>query len=404
MFGSEVLDVLIGMAFIYLLLSLVASAVREGVESLLKARAVHLERGIRELLDDQTNAGLVTHLYNHPLVFSLYKGKYTSDPTRMLGRSLPTYIPSRAFAQALVDLVTRGPAGNALSVYDAVTPGITVQGVRAALPTVQSPRLARMMTLLTDGAADIEQVIANTEQWFNDAMEQVSAVYRRRTQWGVLIIAAIVSVALNVDSIAIANHLARSKGAREALVARAATYLKENDRPSTSAATQADTTVASVQARADSTQAVLRRQVADLQSLDIPLGWSYVAHAPGNAPAADTTGWGILTKIFGLLVTTFAVSLGAPFWFDLLKRVVSIRSTVKPGEEEKKTTDEKARTGTRGPNTTPSSGPTASVVPGSVTAASSAAAPTSAPPNSQVPPTGYVPHQWTTGPADEGLL
>jgi hypothetical protein len=35
-------------------------------------------------------------------------------------------------------------------------------------------------------------------------------------------------------------------------------------------------------------------------------------------------------KILGLLVTVLAISLGAPFWFDLLNRLVNLRSTGKP--------------------------------------------------------------------------
>ena len=32
---------------------------------------------------------------------------------------------------------------------------------------------------------------------------------------------------------------------------------------------------------------------------------------------------------FGLLLTTLALSLGAPFWFDLLQKVANIRSAAK---------------------------------------------------------------------------
>jgi hypothetical protein len=63
MFGSEMLDVVIGMIFVYLLVSLICSAANELIERQLKNRATDLERGIRELLDDKDGTGLVTEVY-----------------------------------------------------------------------------------------------------------------------------------------------------------------------------------------------------------------------------------------------------------------------------------------------------------------------------------------------------
>src|SRR5262249_49358560 len=40
-------------------------------------------------------------------------------------------------------------------------------------------------------------------------------------------------------------------------------------------------------------------------------------------------------SVLGLLITALAVSLGAPFWFDLLNKTVPIRSTVKPEEKDR---------------------------------------------------------------------
>jgi hypothetical protein len=52
----------------------------------------------------------------------------------------------------------------------------------------------------------------------------------------------------------------------------------------------------------------------------------------------------ILLKLIGWLITAGATVLGAPFWFDTLKKLVNIRGTgVNPAEkpaESKKTTAE----------------------------------------------------------------
>ncbi len=118
MFGSTILDVAIGLALVYALLSAIASALRESIEGWTKSCAVHLERGIRLLLakgkaagnapDDPENK-LVRALYNHPLVAALYNGTYEeARQTSYFKSKLPFYIPARNVATALLDIVARG--------------------------------------------------------------------------------------------------------------------------------------------------------------------------------------------------------------------------------------------------------------------------------------------------------
>src|ERR1017187_7249588 len=98
MFGSEVLDVAIGLVFIYLVLSLICSAACELIESFWKRRARYLRRGLQELFDDPKDIGLVAEIYRHPLVSSLFRGPYEPGNTA----NLPSYIPARNFALALM--------------------------------------------------------------------------------------------------------------------------------------------------------------------------------------------------------------------------------------------------------------------------------------------------------------
>ena len=95
MFGSDILEVAIGLSLIYLLMSALCSAVREMVEAFFKTRAVELERGIREMLHtDPTQAKVVVaQVYEHPLIRSLYRGTYAEASKGSSGRSgLPSYI------------------------------------------------------------------------------------------------------------------------------------------------------------------------------------------------------------------------------------------------------------------------------------------------------------------------
>jgi hypothetical protein len=80
MLGSQILEVAVGLVLVYLVLSLVASSVREGIESFLKSRAVQLERGIREMLHDPDGRGFAQRVFEHPLIFGLYRGGYAPSP------------------------------------------------------------------------------------------------------------------------------------------------------------------------------------------------------------------------------------------------------------------------------------------------------------------------------------
>src|SRR6266540_6939389 len=95
MLGSQILEVAIGIIFVYLLVSIICTAVREGIETWLKSRAAYLEHGIRELLHDKDAAGLVKSFYHHPLVYSLYSGGYTPGSSSSRGSSSKTPACSR---------------------------------------------------------------------------------------------------------------------------------------------------------------------------------------------------------------------------------------------------------------------------------------------------------------------
>src|ERR1044071_8281255 len=108
MFNTTILDVAMGMVFIYLLLSLLCSAANEMIELVLKKRATDLERGIRELLEPGSASGaegIVKNLYSHPLINGLFEGTYENSGIQsalryLKGTKLPSYIPSRNFALA----------------------------------------------------------------------------------------------------------------------------------------------------------------------------------------------------------------------------------------------------------------------------------------------------------------
>jgi len=211
MFNSTILDVAIGMIFIYLLLSLLSSAANELIELLLKKRALDLERGLRELLKSDSASGdkdIVRNLYNHPLINGLFAGRYEDSGVAsalryVKGTRLPSYIPARNFALALMDLVITGKVARTGS----VEPGKTAAGssasgeatqlaaFRAKIGTIGIPQVEEALKALTDVAGDNSaRARANIEDWFNSSMDRVSGWYKRRVHMILLVLGFVVAV------------------------------------------------------------------------------------------------------------------------------------------------------------------------------------------------------------------
>jgi hypothetical protein len=380
MFGSAVLEVAIGILFIYLLVSVICSAVREGIEARVKPRAAYLEHGIRELLHDHTGTGIAAAVYNHPLIYSLYSDGYTPGPDAARpgilarGGELPSYIPASHFALALMDIAVRGPVADpASSGGDA--PVVTLASVRAGVDNIGNPAIQRVLLSAIDAAqGDMNRAQANIAGWFNGSMERVSGWYKRSTQWVIFWIALVTCVALNVNTITIADFLYRNESARTALVAQA-----ENVRAA---------------GGADELQYRDARRMLDATGL--PLGWSAGWGAPRRPGEPGYGGvWNtVFGPVLGLLLTALAATLGAPFWFDVLNKVMVIRSTVKPYEKSapEGSEDRQPRDATPPPPAAPLAGgqPASRGAPDAAPAGAAAATP--APPAADAVPPADVTH------------
>jgi hypothetical protein len=335
MFGSQILEVGIGLILTYLVLSLLCSAFREILEGYLKTRAAFLERGIRELLHDPKGTTLTAAVYNHPQLYGLFRGIY--DPNRIrkngtmpIRSNLPSYIPARNFALAMLDIVVRGTDTDDPQAAHPSTPTISPQSIRERVTALQNPPVQRaILTALESAAGDLEKVRKNLETWFDSSMDRVSGWYKRRTQVILLGLGLSLAVAMNANSIAIARHLYQDRTLRESLVSQA-TARTEAGLPQ---------------------QVDLESQLAELDRLDLPLGWTDTTFGlPGHTRTVekrDSGGSGpvtsrkvtlrwwdhFLSPLFGWILTGLAITLGAPFWFDLLNKFMVIRATVKPHEK-----------------------------------------------------------------------
>jgi len=407
------LEVMIGVFFVFAVSSLTCSAAAELLEGFLKNRAKDLERGIISLVGSRQ---IGRDLLAHPLIRSLAKQE----------GQVPTHLPSRTFAIALLDLVARGidprtrPKGSkdlgnqvkdlakrflkvfitfpaapsapkgednyqavmsALtgSVDDlleripdcalkrsltgvfavakgqalaeaaasgsgvgagaaAVTPGapgtvvlpgggasnqlggggedsLSIETAEAVTPVGLQMAPNVMLSAGAGGTVTFTaaQALGVIQKWFDDGMDQVTAWYKRRSQFIIFVLGCALAAAMNLDAITITKTLATDPAMRTALLAEA------------EAASKADQ---SQQAEASERFKAARAQLA---SLGLPIGWS--KEDPTRQVPSGAEPWAV--KILGLLLTALATSLGAPFWFDLLKRVMLVRAGLNPDEDSR---------------------------------------------------------------------
>jgi hypothetical protein len=278
-------QVALGLIFVYLVLALVCSALNEAVSTAWRWRARFLREGIANLLDPEDpskGAEYAKALYAHPLVNGLIRADSRKGKPRH-----PSYLPARIFATALLDIDRQGAERTVKEQIDAV-------------PSVQTRTALQALWADSGGRQDLFRHAV--EAWYDDAMDRVSGWYRRRMHLLMWVVAGVIVLTLNVDTIRIADHLWKDRTIRAAVIAR-------TQHPGPAATAPSVTNVAV--------------SVDKLQQLKLPIGW-WVEERPTSGG-----GWVsmLMLKVLGLLMTAAAMTLGAPFWFDVLGKVARIRSS-----------------------------------------------------------------------------
>jgi hypothetical protein len=303
LFNSTILDVMVGLIFIYILLAIMCSSINEWIAGLFRLRSATLAQGIEELLDCQkgsnsagavqkgadanaSNTGgasganvidpkaeqdwLLNEFKQHPLITAMRKDA---------GR-LPTYIPSRTFATALMDIVTPNNQGP-----------ITFNDLETGVKGLPDGDVKKsLLALIQNAQDDLEKAQKNIEAWYDDTMDQVSGWYKRKAAWVTIGVAIFLTLGTNADTIQITRNLWTNPTVREQIV-------EQSKKSGSTLPTDPS------------------KQVLDSLGGVLP-SWSQLPY--------DTLGW--LERVLGWLLTVAAVSLGAPFWFDLLNKLANIRN------------------------------------------------------------------------------
>ncbi|MGC4096857.1 MAG: hypothetical protein QM706_07050 [Nitrospira sp.] len=376
---SLVIDIGIGLALVFALVALICTGLQEMLSAMLNLRGKTLWEGVQSMLQanapanvkaaasgkkdkaspvaspqDASAAGanadalkpasgadatvplpqspgllLEAALRVHPLIVTLIPDRFglrglfqwmrgTRVPGADVGQAKPSYLEASTFATVLADKIGETWRGGHRR-FDDFPLAV------AAMPEGQLKHVLQGMVRDTEG--DPVRLRRAVEAWYDETMVRVSGWYKRRIQLLLLVLGALVAGTLNVDAI----YVARALAANPALAAKVA------DRAA-STATAYQTAEAQAQTSEDVEVARARAEKArqELQDLNLPIGWT------GGRPIAN--GWDILLMLAGWSITALAASFGAPFWFDLIGRVVPLRSSgAKPAAAA--TSSEARRTG-----------------------------------------------------------
>jgi hypothetical protein len=288
------------------------------------------------MLDDDKDSSthkLSTSFYRHPLI------KYLGDGSWPLNKK-PAYIDRQTFSKVVIDMLR----GAGLKPGDPLSPPIqsSLDNKKITWPTmadIDNETWSYLNSIWIDAEGDAQKFKALLEQWFDEMMDRVSGWYKKYTQLILLFVGFAIAISFNVDTLQIVSILQNNSAIRDQVIAQANTFVKDHPNLDDEIAqTQAKIRAEVLAARKDSLRQVLTEDTAakNLGNKLIKQASSVVNNDIGKMNSVLGIGWdkGFLNKkidprtIVGWLITALAISLGAPFWFDLLNKLTQLRGSI----------------------------------------------------------------------------
>jgi len=321
-------DVLIGLAVIMLALSMAVTMITQFVTTILNSRGRHLKRGLVDLLgqiDPVLRAEVAGRIADAVLMHPLISAS---------GRRLGSVVHREELTALLLDLASPDsrlePAAQqalrgALARNGVSDPDATLRNIRAATLQLEAgnPMLAssvrHTLAILQEARSDYTAKINN---WFDQTIDRVAQRFTASTRAITFAGAVLVAAALQVDTVGLVNRLSADDMLRQAFVAQAA-------------ATHGGSAPTAAGAR--STPEGMEREylafLAENGVIAIP-----------RSGQAWVQRWAVV-NLGGVLVTSLLLSLGAPFWYNALGRLLQLRSVLAAKDDEQRKTRQSADDG-----------------------------------------------------------
>ena len=302
-------DVAIGLALVYVGASLFVTVANEYIAQMLALRSKELLRSLQELLDTRKLKELAG---KEPALRGVLD---VVEAVEKRG----SYVDPKVLAQSLVGALRIDKAGMA--------------GVAEAIGKLPDSQLKSVLLMLSQSSERVEKFADDVEQWADRSLKVLGEGYKKNVQWISLVLGFVIAIGLNIDTLELSGRLYRDKELRErtAAAAELLTSSVSQDLLRKCQAMKPDALKASEECKKilEVMQNVAKRGAAPL---DLPVGWE-------NRQQFFDRAWSLkpdtVQHWIGWLLTALAISIGAPFWFDLLNRLVNVRHGIRRPEPEK---------------------------------------------------------------------
>jgi hypothetical protein len=324
------IDILIGAVSVVLLFSMAVTVLTGAIAALFNLRGVQLRKGLTDLLThldaSMTPAvakQIATAILKHPLI---------ADSVRRLG----TVIHRDELTTLLMDLGAGNSGGLKKDAAAALTTALKNNGIdnpQATLDSVRSismilesthPELAtdaRTTAAILEGAES--KFVGKINAWFDQTIDRTAQRFTFHTRYIAFGCALIVAAGVQLDAISLLNRLALDDSFRAA-TSDAAKQLVDTADPTKSTSQSPD--VAAVR---DQYYKIL--SVAGLVVMPVDSEW--------------VKQWS-LKKVPGILLTAMLLTLGAPFWYNVLKNLLGLRSSLAQKDDQQRANRQNDTSGT----------------------------------------------------------
>lgn len=321
MFNSQILDVAIGLALMYLFQSILISGINDLLVSIFAVRGRILKNFlITALKTKETKDTIFERLQSSPFITSLKRNN-----------RFPSEISSRNFSDALIELIIREDNSDETYIDK-------IKNNLAALPDSEFKHI--LIVRLNEAGKDYFKFKISIEKWYDDYMNRISYWYKRRVNYFMYLFAFMTTVALNVDSIFVMNELWKNPRLRESAVVLSENIIqKDYDKITKKKFTSLLTDSSTASDTINVALTTITDSYHNLHLLDFPITWAYAYRlSNGEKDSLEKKSllfriqWSLeqfsIEKILGFIITTLAVSIGAPIWYDLLKKMVGTRKVL----------------------------------------------------------------------------
>jgi hypothetical protein len=326
--GFEFLDLVIGLIFVYLIYSIAASTLWEIFVNITHLRATTLRDWIINNFpffnfetdrSDKKKKIITNKILSHPLVRGMLKYPGIAEKN-------PSYISSKVFTDVLLDLVVNHDSNSENNTWK----NVDINTLRSSLENskVLPPYLkSTLLQYISETSGDLQKMKDKLSTWYDEAQEMLLGSYKKNLQIWILIISSILVCSTNADTIKLATYFYNNDDARVAIANKASLFIQ--DTAVVNLVTKIDTMAITRASKLDKDQLVAKanEKIATLKKLNeeliqnsIPIGWK--SEDFKSFKALD-----YLKKFGGLLLSILAVSMGSPFWFDILNKLVNLRSS-----------------------------------------------------------------------------